>query len=285
MASSDSSVTDLLLKWRTGDAVALANLTTALYRELRAMARDHVRRERLDHTLQGTGLVNEVFMRLVKLSSVDVRDRAHFMALASTIMRRILVDHARARLASKRGGGVVHLSSDALDSLNPAEDPDTAVSFAHDEDALLVNPETNEDIAALDELLTRLQQVDSRSAQIVEMRYFGGLTIEQTAEALGISDATVKREWSLARAWLAARADAHRRMNPQRWRQIKDIFTGALDRPPPNAINGSTPRAQAMRPCAVRCTRCSSPTRARSTTSIRPSWNAPCALRPPSPPA
>lgn len=203
MDSTAPPVTQLLLQWRAGDPAALGQLTTLLYRELRVMARDHVRRERKDQTLQGTALVNEAFMRLVNLQSVEVKDRSHFCALASTIMRRILVDHARARLSSKRGGDVQRISSEALQSTLPPDDPhEDLMSVSPEDEALLVNADTSEDISALDELLSRLEAIDQRQARIVEMRYFGGLTIEQTAQSLEISEATVKREWAVARAWL-----------------------------------------------------------------------------------
>lgn len=203
MDSSAPPVTQLLLQWRAGNNAALASLTTLLYRELRTMAREHVRRERRDHTLQGTALVNEAFMRLVNLQSVEIKDRSHFFALASTIMRRVLVDHARARLSSKRGGDALRISGEELDSGMPAQGPhENALSHPIEGEALLVDTRTSEDISALDDLLSQLAAIDARQAQIVEMRYFGGLTVEQTAQALDISEATVKREWVAARAWL-----------------------------------------------------------------------------------
>jgi RNA polymerase sigma-70 factor, ECF subfamily len=202
MDSSAQPVTQLLLQWRAGDAGALATLTTLLYRELRAMAREHVRRERKDHTLQGTALVNEAFVRLVNLQAVEIKDRSHFFALASTIMRRVLVDHARARLSSKRGGDAVRIPSEEIEG-KMAESPQEAPQLPSLEgEALLVDAKTSEDISALDDLLSQLEAIDPRQAQIVEMRYFGGLTVEQTAQALDISAATVKREWVAARAWL-----------------------------------------------------------------------------------
>jgi RNA polymerase sigma factor (sigma-70 family) len=195
-------VTQLLMQWRGGNPSALADLTTLLYRELREMAQQHVRRERKDHTIQGTALVNEAFMRLVNLQSIDWQGRKHFFSLASTIMRRILVDHARARLATKRGGDAQRISNAELEGTVPAGDTHEEVPFHTSDEPLLVSAETSEDIRALDQLLSRLEMLDPRQAQIVEMRYFGGLTIDQTAQALDISDATVKREWALARAWL-----------------------------------------------------------------------------------
>jgi RNA polymerase sigma factor (sigma-70 family) len=139
-------------------------------------------------------------VRLVNQQSVDWQSRAHFFGLASNLMRRILVDHARARLASKRGGGVDAVSLDEI--TNPSEPEDTGSTGPRYAEPGKVDGETDEDVAAIDEALTRLSALDERQAKIVEMRYFGGLTIEETAAAIGISDATVKREWTLARAWL-----------------------------------------------------------------------------------
>jgi RNA polymerase sigma factor (sigma-70 family) len=191
-------VTQLLAEWRDGDERAFAQLSSLLYNELRELAHRHLRRERADHTIQKTALVHEVFVRLVAQQSVDWQSRAHFFGLASRLMRRILVDYARARAANKRGGGAPVVSLDEL--AQPQEDgsaPDKTPTALHHLDA-----HTQDDVAAIDAALTRLEQVDARQAQIIEMRYFGGLTVEQTAEALDISDATVKREWTLARAWL-----------------------------------------------------------------------------------
>jgi RNA polymerase sigma-70 factor, ECF subfamily len=202
MDPSAEPVTQLLLQWRAGNRDALADLTTLLYRELRTMAQQYLRHERVDHTIQGTALVNEAFMRLVNLQSVDWQGRKHFFALASTIMRRILVDHARARLAAKRGGDAQRISNHELEGTVVTEEELDGVPIGLPGEALLVSAEVSEDIDTLDQLLSRLEELDPRQAQIVEMRYFGGLTIEQTAQALGISDATVKREWTLARAWL-----------------------------------------------------------------------------------
>jgi RNA polymerase sigma factor (TIGR02999 family) len=178
-------VTRLLVQWSGGDAAALEELTCLLYRELRSLAQRHLRRERSNHTIQRTALVHEAFVRLINQESVDWRSRGHFLALASTVMRRILVDHARARLTSKRGAGQEVQSLEEIDA-------DTV-----DESA-----DSDENITAVDGALTRLAAVDDRQVQIVQMRYFGGLTIEETAQALDISEATVKREWTLARAWL-----------------------------------------------------------------------------------
>ena len=198
----DQPVTQLLAKWRSGNEQALGELTGLVYQELRSLAQRHLRRERHNHTIQRTALVNEAFVRLVNQQSVDWQSRAHFFALASNLMRRILVDHARARLASKRGGGISAVSLDELMAPLDAEDAAGTGHASNIPEPQHVDEETDEDVAAIDEALTRLAQLDARQARVVEMRYFGGLTIEETATALEISDATVKREWTLARAWL-----------------------------------------------------------------------------------
>jgi RNA polymerase sigma factor (sigma-70 family) len=194
----DQPVTQLLSQWRKGNERALGELTGLVYQELRNLAQRHLKRERQNHTIQRTALVHEAFVRLVNQQSVDWQSRAHFFALASNLMRRILVDHARARLASKRGGGAVAVS---LDEIMAPLDAETAGAASIPEPQHF-DGETDDDVAAIDEALTKLAGMDERQARIVEMRYFGGLTIEETAQALEISDATVKREWTLARAWL-----------------------------------------------------------------------------------
>lgn len=199
---SNHSITRLLSEWREGDQAALTKVTALVYQELRALAQRHLRRERQHHTIQCTALVHEVFLRLAKQHSIDWQSRGQFFALASHIMRRILVDYARGRLAAKRGGGLAVLS---LDSLVEPSTADVAGADAGGE--VISEPKVPDggdtvDVAAIDEALTRLATIDPRQAQIVEMRYFGGLTIEETAQALDLSDATVKREWTLARAWL-----------------------------------------------------------------------------------
>jgi RNA polymerase sigma factor (TIGR02999 family) len=187
--SQNQPVTRLLAQWSGGNEAALGELTSLLYRELRSLAQRHLRRERSNHTIQRTALVHEAFVRLVNQQSVDWRSRGHFFALASTVMRRILVDHARARLSSKRGGGLPVQSLEEIeDGTEPADDSGQT--------------DSDEDITAIDSALTRLANIDGRQVQIVQMRYFGGMTIEETAQALDISEATVKREWTLARAWL-----------------------------------------------------------------------------------
>jgi len=182
-SARDADVTGLLLAWGQGDESAEDRLIVAVYDELRRQAERAMRREGGEHTLQATALVHESYLRLVDQRRVEWRNRAHFFAIASTVMRRILVDHARARLTAKRGGGVVPLS------LAGAER-----GGEHGTDDV--------DLLALHEALERLAALDAGQARLVELRYFGGLTIEETAEALDVSPATVKREWALARAWL-----------------------------------------------------------------------------------
>ncbi len=177
---SSSKITRLLLDWSAGDSGALDELTPLVYEELRSMALSSLRSERHDHTLQCTALVHETYLRLIDQKQVQWRNRAHFFAIAARLMRRILVDYARSHRAVKRGGG---------HRLALAEDH--AFSEARDVDLI-----------ALDQALQRLTEFDPRQSQLVELRFFGGLTIADTAEALGISPATVKREWDLAKAWL-----------------------------------------------------------------------------------
>ncbi len=172
--------TSLLTAWREGDATARDRLVAAAYPELRAAARRQLAGERSDHTLQPTALVNEAYMRLSGLRRIDWHDRVHFVRVAAQIMREILVDHARRHGAVKRDGG----------ERIPLTEVDLAASGA------------DIDVAALDVALTRLEAIDPLRAQLVELRYFGGLTIEETADALGISPATTKRHWQVARAWL-----------------------------------------------------------------------------------
>ena len=197
----EQPVTQLLAQWRGGNPAALGELTGLVYQELRSLAQRHLRRERHNHTIQRTALVHEAFARLVNQQSVDWQSRAHFFGLASNLMRRILVDHARARLASKRGGGMTPVSLDEITNPDDPEATDGPARPSYAEPAH-IDGETDDDVTAIDEALTRLGALDERQAKIVEMRYFGGLTIEETAQALEISDATVKREWTLARAWL-----------------------------------------------------------------------------------
>jgi RNA polymerase sigma factor (TIGR02999 family) len=174
-------LTALLVKWRNGDRSALDQMTPLVYEELRRLARHFLASERADHTLQPTALVHEAYLRLIDQHSVDWRNRAHFLAMAATMMRRILINHAQAHNAAKREGSAEVLSL---------------------EDAFGVFTDPRVDLLLLNTTLDRLSELDPQQARVVELRYFGGLSIEETAEALGISPATVKREWSTARLWL-----------------------------------------------------------------------------------
>lgn len=174
-------VTELLVRWRDGDAAALNSLIPLLYEELRKLARAYLRRERPDHTLQSAALVHEAYVRLAGKESLECQNRVHFFGVAARLMREILVDHARSRAAGKRGGGVSDIT------LN---------------EALGIPQQQNVDIIRLDDALRSLALLDERQCRIVELRFFAGLSIEDTSEALGISAATVSREWTTARVWL-----------------------------------------------------------------------------------
>lgn len=174
-------VTVLLTKLTEGNEGAAAKLIPLVYDELRRLAGGYMRRERSDHTLQPTALVHEAYLKLVKQRSVDWQGRAHFFGIAAQMMRRILIDHARGHLRDKRGGGLKPVPL---------------------EDHLVFAPEQSSELVKLDQSLERLAKLDPRQSKIVELRFFGGLTVEQTAEVLGISPKTVKRDWSMAKAWL-----------------------------------------------------------------------------------
>jgi RNA polymerase sigma factor (TIGR02999 family) len=176
-----ADVTRLLVKWTDGDASALEELMPLVYSELRKLAGRYLRRERSNHTLQSTALVHEAYLRLVDQKQVRWQNRAHFFAVAAQMIRRILVDHARATQAEKRGGGVCKLALD---------------------EALAVPEARDLNLVALDDALTGLAAIDLQQSKIVELRFFAGLSIEDTAEVLGISPATVKRDWTMAKAWL-----------------------------------------------------------------------------------
>ena len=180
---STQSVTGLLREAQAGDRAALDDLLPLVYRELRQLAARHLAQERPGHTLQATALVHEAYLRLIDQHSVDWRNRAHFFGLAAEMMRRILVNHALSRRAQKRGAGETLLSLD---------------------DVLSFPNRQNLDLILLDEALNRLTELDPVQARIVELRFFGGLTVEEVAEVLGVSDSEVKREWRSAKAWLAA---------------------------------------------------------------------------------
>jgi RNA polymerase sigma-70 factor (ECF subfamily) len=172
----------LLAAWNRGEPDALDSLMPLVLEELRALAARHMRGERANHTLQATALVNEAYLRLIELRHVRWQNRAHFMAMAARLMRRILVDAARARGYQKRGGGVAR------------------VPFT--EDLVITSEPGSPDLVALDDALTTLATLDRRKVQVVELRFFGGLTLDETADALGISRDTVKRDWKMARLWL-----------------------------------------------------------------------------------
>ena len=180
-AAPPPQVTQLLIDWSNGDEHALQQLIPLVHEELRRVARRHMAHERAEHTLQATALVNEAYMRLVDIRQVRWQNRAHFFAMSARLMRRILVDFARSRSYQKRGGAAPKVTLD---------------------EALVVSPEPGSDLVALDEALTALAAVDPRKAQVVEMRFFGGLSVEETAEALHVSRDTVMRDWKLAKAWL-----------------------------------------------------------------------------------
>lgn len=178
---SRGDITQLLLTWSGGDREALDELVPLVYQELRSLARRHLANERADHTLSTKALVHEAYVKLVDIDRVAWQDRAHFFAMASRAMRRILIDHARARRRQKRGGGRERVSLDEIP---------------------LVSDEQAEELIVLDDALRRLAELSERQSRVVEMRFFSGLTIEETAHVLELSPASVKRDWTVARAWL-----------------------------------------------------------------------------------
>ena len=173
----------MLQEWTNGEEQALDRLVPQIHRELRKLAAGYLRKERSDHTLQPTALVNEAFLKLIDQRAVRWQNRAHFFGIAAQAMRRILVDHARAHAASKRGDGAQRVPLD---------------------DVELAGGTVDIDLLALDEALTRLAAIDPQQSRVVELRFFGGLTMEETAEVMRISPATVGREWRMAKAWLFA---------------------------------------------------------------------------------
>ncbi len=176
-----SDVTRLLKDWSGGDSTALDRLMPIVYQELRAVAARYLRRERRDHTLQPTALVNEAYLRLIDQKQVAWQNRAHFVGVAAQMMRRILVDHAKSHNRVKRGGGALRIPLD---------------------EAAMISDERATDLVELDEALTALAAFDERKSRVVEMKYFGGLSVEETAEVLKVSVITVARDWKLAKAWL-----------------------------------------------------------------------------------
>jgi RNA polymerase sigma factor (TIGR02999 family) len=181
MTRSPQEVTQLLVSWRNGDQLARDELMPLVYKELHQLAHQYMSRERPGHTLQTSALVNEAFLRLADQRDVQWQNRAHFIGIAGQMMRRILVDYARNRGYAKRGGGACQVSLD---------------------EGLIVSEERSAEVVALDDALQSLAHLDERKSRLVELRFFGGLSIEETAEVLGVSPGTVMRDWTLAKAWL-----------------------------------------------------------------------------------
>ena len=181
IADKRADITELLVAWRNGDEGALAQLMPEVHGELHRIARRCMRGERAGHTLQATALVNEAYVRLVDTRQVRWQDRTHFLAMSARLMRRVLVDHARARLYQKRGGGALKVTLT---------------------DGLAGSDEQPQDVIALHDALDALAKFDERKSRVVELRFFGGLTIEETAHVLGVSVDTIMRDWKLAKAWL-----------------------------------------------------------------------------------
>jgi RNA polymerase sigma factor (TIGR02999 family) len=179
--AAGNEITELLRAWRSGDEKALDKLTPQIYRELHRAAKRCMRSERDGHTLQTTGLINELYLRLADLKQVDLQSRAHFFALCARQMRRILTDQARARLSYKRGGGAQPVSL---------------------EEAPTISAQPRPEVLAVDGALRALAKMDARKSQVVELRFFGGMSVEETAEVLAVSPDTVVRDWKLAKAWL-----------------------------------------------------------------------------------
>jgi len=190
MTSVSNDVTLLLGELRSGNEDAVAKLVPLLYGELRRMAASYLSRERRNHTLQPTAVVHEAYLRLVDQKAVHWQNRQHFFGVAAQVMRRVLVDYARSHKANKRGGAVPKVSL---------------------EEVIVVSKERSAELLALDEALTRLASIDPQQGRIIELRFFGGLTLEETAQVLGISPATVKRDWNVARAWLTREVRKERR--------------------------------------------------------------------------
>jgi RNA polymerase sigma factor (TIGR02999 family) len=186
MNADHPTPTELLQAWRRGEASAFDRLVPLVHDELRRLAKRYMRRERPDHTLQATALVNEVYLRMIAIDQVHWRDGVHFFAIAARVMRQILVDSARSHRSRQRGAGLQQVALD---------------------EALLPSPEPARDLVALDDALRRLESVYPRKSQVVELRYFGGMKLEETAEVLGVSRDTVKRDWRFAKLWLLRELD------------------------------------------------------------------------------
>lgn len=181
MAETTDEITQQLIAWSNGDAAALERLIPVVYQELRRMADQYLRREDVGHSLQPTALVHEAYLRLIDQTKVEWKNRAQFFGVAAQMMRRILIDHAKTKHRLKRGG--------------------TAIKVLLDEN-VNISQERAAELIALDDALQELAQMDERKSRIVELRYFGGLSVDETAEVLGVSDKTVMRDWNLAKAWL-----------------------------------------------------------------------------------
>jgi len=181
MEAAPEEITRLLINWRNGDKAALDQLTPLVYEELRRLARGFMRRERHDHTLQTSALINEAYLRLVDQDETNWQNRAHFFAVAAQIMRHILVDHARSHGYEKRGAGAQKVGLDEV---------------------MVISEDRARELVELDEALTSLATVDPRKSRIIELRFFGGLNIDETAEVMELSPTTVQREWRAAKAWL-----------------------------------------------------------------------------------
>jgi RNA polymerase sigma-70 factor (ECF subfamily) len=181
LPTTTTKVTGLLLKWGQGNESALEQLIPLVYDELHRIARKHLGREAVGHSLQPTALVNEAYLRLVAAQNVAWQDRTHFLAVSARIMRRILVDHARSRRYQKRGGDAVRVTFD---------------------EGLVVSNESTQDLVALDDALLALATFDERKSRVIELRFFGGLSVEETASVLDVSPDTIMRDWRLAKAWL-----------------------------------------------------------------------------------
>jgi RNA polymerase sigma-70 factor (ECF subfamily) len=188
MAGTAQDATALLVAWGQGDQAAFDALMPLVHDELHQIARRQMAGERAGHTLQATALVNEAYLRLIEVNRMHWQNRAHFFAMAARVMRRILVNAAHARGYQKRGGGAARVTLD---------------------EALAVSPATAPDVVALDDALTKLAMTEPRKAQVVELRFFGGLTVEETAEALHVSGVTVMRDWQFAKLWLLREMSAH----------------------------------------------------------------------------
>ena len=186
MAAHSGEVSKLLLAWQAGDDGALQGLTELVYQDLHRAAHNYMVRERSSHTLQTTALIHEVYLRLVGTQRISWQNRAHFLAICARLMRQVLVDFARRRGYQKRGAAAPHLELNEALTLSSRPDPD---------------------LVALDDALNRLAQVDARKSQVVELRFFGGLSVEETAVALNVSEETVMRDWRLAKAWLRKEMD------------------------------------------------------------------------------